>query len=665
MNKGLPIRVMGALAIVMTMAAATPAEAPVADAAMKGDVETVRALLRDGADVNAAQGDGMTALHWAAERSDEQMVEMLLYAGAKVDVITRIGQYTPLHLASRTGNAPVASRLLDMGADVGAVTSPAGTTPLHLAAASGYLEILDLLIGKGAEVDALDAAAGQTPLVFAASMNRAATAARLLSHGADPSIHTTLVDFAKKGELDRAAGQRQSEVMDAMRAQGTVTPSMVQAAVRAGREILESGVIPEKDDEEEENEDDNPFRRNRPSSITAMGGMTALLHAARQGHIEVAKELLAGGADVDQVSTSDATSPLLVASINGQFDMAMLLLEAGADANIESSVNGVSPLWAVVNSKWQPRTRFPQPQEHHLQNTTYLELLEAMLVEGAEPDRRTTMHPWYMVYGGCGNQNCGLADTKGSTAFWRAAYAVDVSAMRMLVKYGADPTIPTLAPEQRRRRLPPTQALAQQARRQVGEAAFFDMEEEERVSLLKSVRKELPEAQQAEFADDELADISEERRDELLSMVVTADSIKQANSDPSGLAPYESGGPGVYPINAAAGSGHGEGFAGNAQRHMPDGWLPAVKYLIEVIGADVNQADHNGYRPLHNAAGRGDNELIIYLVGQGGDVNVLSRRGQTTVDLANGPVQRVPPYIDTVTLLMGLGALNSDACVSC
>ncbi|GIS79115.1 MAG: hypothetical protein CM1200mP14_06810 [Gammaproteobacteria bacterium] len=74
------------------------------------------------------------------------------------------------------------------------------------------------------------------------------------------------------------------------------------------------------------------------------------------------------------------------------------------------------------------------------------------LQSGAEPDARTTKHPWYMVYGGCGNRNCGLVGTKGSTAFWRAAYAADLEAMRLLVKYGADPNIPTIAPEQRRRR---------------------------------------------------------------------------------------------------------------------------------------------------------------------------------------------------------------------
>ena len=118
MNQGLPFRVLGALAVVMALTAATPPEAPVADAAMNGDLEAVRSLLRQGADVNAAQGDGMTALHWAAERAETEMVEILLYAGGRVDAVTRIGHYTPLHLASKAGSALVTRRLLEQGAKV-------------------------------------------------------------------------------------------------------------------------------------------------------------------------------------------------------------------------------------------------------------------------------------------------------------------------------------------------------------------------------------------------------------------------------------------------------------------------------------------------------------------------------------------------------------------
>jgi len=662
MNQGLPFRIFGALGVVMALTAATPPEAPVADAAMTGNLEAVRGLLRQGADVNAAQGDGMTALHWAAERGQIEMVEILLYAGGRVDAVTRIGHYTPLHLASKAGNEPVTRRLLEEGANVQAKTFPAGTTPIHLAAASGQTDVLEPLIEYGADVNALEASSGQTPLIFASALNRAATTAQLLEYGAEPGLSTTVVNLQEQGELDRAANQRQNEVLDAIReASGFVTPSQLQAAVRAGREVLVNG-LPEEEEEEEEEEEDN--RRGGSPNITATGGMTALLHAARQGHLEVARVLLDGGADVDQVSLSDATSPLLMATINGQFDMALMLLGAGANPNLASNIHGVAPLWSVVNSEWQPRTRFPQPQEHHLQNATYMEVLEALLQDGAEPDARTAMHPWYMIYGGCGNRNCGLVDTKGSTAFWRAAYGADVEAMRLLAKYGADPNIPTIAPEQRRRR--PRDTGARSARNQISDDSNFGpLSAEERMEVLTSVRNELPEAERAEFTDEELAEISDDRRQELVDRVEQADSVREANADPSGLPPYVDGGPGIFPINAAAGAGYGEGFAGNAHRAMPGGWIPSVRYLIEELGADANQPDHNGYRPLHNAAGRGDNEMILYLISQGGDVSVVNRRGQTTADLANGPVSRIPPHLNAVTLLMGLGSKNNNNCVSC
>ncbi len=79
----------------------------------------------------------------------------------------------------------------------------------------------------------------------------------------------------------------------------------------------------------------------------------------------------------------------------------------------------------------------------------------------------------------------------------------------------------------------------------------------------------------------------------------------------------------------------------------------------------MNSRDHNGYSALHHAASRGDNELILFLVERGADVTVVSRRGQTTVDMANGPVQRITPFPSTIALLEGLGAINNHNCVGC
>jgi hypothetical protein len=122
---------------------------------------------------------------------------------------------------------------------------------------------------------------------------------------------------------------------------------------------------------------------------------------------------------------------------------------------------------------------------------------------------------------------------------------------------------------------------------------------------------------------------------------------------------------GVSAIHAAAGVGYGNGFAGNSHRHAPDGWMPAMRYLVEELHMDVNARDNQGMTPLHHAAARGDNEMILYLVAHGADVKAVSRNGRTVVDMANGPVQRLRPFPETIALLEKLGAKNQHHCVSC
>jgi len=141
--------------------------------------------------------------------------------------------------------------------------------------------------------------------------------------------------------------------------------------------------------------------------------------------------------------------------------------------------------------------------------------------------------------------------------------------------------------------------------------------------------------------------------------------VPAANQARFSAPPVPHGGPGAFAIHAAAGVEYGEGFAGNAHRHAPDAWLTVVKYLVEELGADVNARDNDGYTPLHHAAARGDNEMIMYLISKGADVTAVARSGQTTADMANGPVQRVSPFPATVALLEKLGSKNSHKCVTC
>ncbi|HEV2985127.1 MAG TPA: ankyrin repeat domain-containing protein [Vicinamibacterales bacterium] len=617
MKRRLAVHSLFALTLSALLAAA-PSSSPVADAAMRGDLDALRALLKQGADVSGAQGDGMSALHHAAERGDAEMTEMLVYAGANVSATTRIGQYTPLHLASQAGSAAVVQALLKAGANVAARTTTTGVTPLHLAAATGNADVVKILLDAGADANARDAEWGQTPLIYAAAPNRAEAIRVLLARGADPRVTTKTIDIAKQSALDRAASERQRKVLEAAVPKGQQpTASQIQAAMQASRELFASGTIPPPDTKEGAAANDrnapgaannfDPEEINPP--VATKGGLTALLHAARQGHIDAARALLEGGAPIDQPGAGDGTSPLLMAVINGQFDMAMFFIERGANPNLAAGGNGATPLWAAINTQWQPRTRFPQPQEMEQQHATYLDVTKALLEAGADPNGRIKTHPWYLVYSGCGNRNCGLADTAGSTAFWRAAYATDVTAMRLLVAHGADPNIPTIAPPVPVRRGgqggPPAGAGG--------------------------------------------------------PMAPTAGANQERFTGP----PIPPGGPGVYALHAAAGVEYGEGFAGNAHRHAPDGWMPSVKYLVEELGADVNARDNDGYTPLHHAASRGDNEMILYLVSKGADVTAVARSGQTVADMANGPVQRVSPFPATVALLEKLGSKNSHKCVSC
>jgi ankyrin repeat protein len=576
------LNVVGVVLGVVLVSVVTPRasdEGRVADAAARGDAALVRTLVGRGADVNAPQGDGMTALHWAAERGDADLAALLLKAGANPKAGTRIGSYTPLHIAAKGGHHALVRQLVSAGADVRALTGT-GAAAIHFAAASGSGETVEILLDAGADVNAREPQWGQTPLMFAAAAGRRDTVKLLLSRGADASLTAKVVDISARNRADAAESRERNARVAAIQRQlaaakagSSATPA---AAAARGRRGDDSGNEPE------------PL--GYADLVGAHGGLTALLLAAREGLDETVFALIDGGAAINQVSAADHTSPLLMASINGHFDLAKRLLERGADVTIASDA-GATPLYGVLNMQWAPKARHPQPAHYMQQNVGYLELMRAMLDAGANPNARLRKSLWYTTY----NRDLLSVDRTGATPFWLAAYTLDVPAMKLLLSYGADPNIPTA---------------------------------------------KVPERYEEGGPDPSVP-------------------------DRSGAPPIPWYGPAVYPIHAASGVGYGLGFAGNTHRHVPDGWLPAVKFLVEELGADVNARDHNGYTALHHAASRGDNELIKYLVSKGADPKAVARSGQTTVDMANGPVQRVQPFPETIALLEGLGAKNNHRCVSC
>ncbi len=594
------------IAVVLAGAAPSPDIIEIVEAARQGNVQAVRSLLDQGADVNAARGDGLTALHRAAERGHAEVAELLIAASADVEAKTRIGSYTPLHLGSRGGHAAIIMMLLEAGGNPNAVTTNSGATPLHLAAAAiEGAEAVAALLGHGADPNAR-ARAGQTPLIFAAGSNRALSVRELLKGGANPGARTKVIDVLPSLALDREATKRfREKLFGAELAEAMAKPrsrvkapdvelssTEVQAAIRAQREFLLSGY-------DVGDVDGHSLARVRPDYpggpdvvrppfrevvVGKTGGMTALLHAAREGHLEAAVALLDGDADINEVS-GDGTSPLHMSALNGQFDLTLVLLDRGADPNLAASTDGVSPLFAVLQTQWAPRSNYPQPRAQDDQRTEYMDVLTALLDAGANPNVRLNTHLWYWEYG-LGKMG---VDLTGATPFWRAAFAQDLEAMKLLAAHGADPNIPTKWPE-----------VGMRGRRQ-------------------------------------------------------QDGRQQEDS----ALPYiPEGALNAYPIHATAGGGY-TGLGAFSIRNVPNQFLPAVKYLVEVHGADVNLTDSWGYRPLHYAASRGDNELIEYLVSRGADVTTITRLGQSTADMARGGrsgfFTRVA-YPETVELLTRLGS---------
>jgi len=485
---------LSVLAVCVGSVARAGPTAEVADAAMRGDSDQLVSLLEHGADVNAAQGDGMTALHWAVTNQDVDEARSLIYAGANVHATTRLNAVTPLWLAAQTGDAVMVYTLLDNKAAADAANGD-GVTPLMIASASGNPDVVHILIERGANPNAAEKTYGQTPLMFAAAANEADVIPVLVEKGADVSMATKV---------------------------------------------------------------------RTSSASEPMGGLSALHYAVRQGNIEAVDALLARGADINQPS-ADNTTPLMLATINGQFDLATHLLERGADATIATAAGG-TPLYRVIDLERAPRTPYPQPAATRQQKASYLDLMKALLDRGADPNVRLGKALWYTSYG-VGTE---AIDPAGATPFWRAAEAGDVDAMRLLAARGADPAIKTID--------------------------------------------------------------------------------------------------GVSPLMVLAGAGYRD----TSTATIPAGRMPALRYLVEELHADVNETDAKagegkrtepigtrGYTPIHNAAARGDNEMILYLVSKGARVDLVGKNGVTSVDMASSPRERSEPFHDTIKLLESLGAKSS------
>ena len=332
------------------------------DAVRSGDRETVTGLLESGLSASSAEPDGTAALHWASQRDDLSMVQLLLAFGAEVDAPNRYG-VTPLMLAVTNGSPLVVEALIGAGASVDGVMS-GGDTVLMVAARTGRVDVVEQLLATGVVVDATETWRGQTALMWAA---------------AEDNVET------------------------------------IQALVRAGADV----------------------------EARSEGQLTALLFAVREGHNRAVDVLVALGADVN-AAAGDGTRPLALAVINAHFDVGAQLLAAGADPN------GPDPRGSVLHSlSWvrRPGSGRPPLPTGELDS---LALARMLIEHGAalnvridweeiafEVDLGVTRGPRGISVG----RN--FLSFVGATPFYLAAKHADVEYMRLLVEYGADPSIPT------------------------------------------------------------------------------------------------------------------------------------------------------------------------------------------------------------------------------
>ncbi len=266
--------VASALAILWAASASvsSAAEGPLVDAAKNAQKETLRALVQKKADVNAAEPDGTTALHWAAYRDDLESVDILLRAGAKVNAVTDLG-VTALYNAAQNGNVAVINRLLAGGADPN-LSLLSGETAVMVASRAGKTGVVEALAAKGADLNA-KGTRGQTALMWAAAQGHADTVKALILRGAD--IH--------------AKSSVYNEVM-------AVPPH---------------GYLP----------------YNRP---IPHGADTPLMFAARAGQLDAAKVLVEAGANVNDADAWGISATALAAH-SGFPEIVEFLLDKGANPN--------------------------------------------------------------------------------------------------------------------------------------------------------------------------------------------------------------------------------------------------------------------------------------------------------------------------------------------
>ncbi len=357
--------------------------------------------IQAGADVNRAQPDGTSPLIWAVDRTEYEIAQALIAKKADVNATNEFG-VSPLTAAARQANARLIKMLLDAGAKVDSA-NPDGETALMMAIGGGDLSAVELLVNAGANVNTIEKFHNQTPLMYAASSarNAAQMVKLLLSKGADVKPRALYTDW----------------------------PSQVTSEPR--------------------------------TQYRSVGGLTALLYAARSGCYACVEDLIAAGADIN-LPTPEGITPLMIALDNEHNDVAKLLMDKGADLNVWDWW-GRTALWIAVDRKASPgggggfsgfgggggrggggrggRGGPPPAAAPAGPVVSSMDIINAQLSAGVNPNPEMNFHrPNAPARGRFGDNQI----STGTTPLFRAVQNNDVEVIQALLAKGADPNINTM-----------------------------------------------------------------------------------------------------------------------------------------------------------------------------------------------------------------------------
>jgi ankyrin repeat protein len=417
-------------------ASAAHAASDVADAVMQRNSARLEQLLHAKADVNAAQADGSTALHWAAYYSDDDAAEVLLKHGANTSAVTDTGM-TPLALACEAGDADIVRLLLKHHADPNR-TLKNGETPLMMAARTGRVPVMDLLLKKGAKIDAREKLRGTTALMWAAANSNTEAVKFLIAKGADVNAHSATAPPGRRPYLAPPGRERIQEFIDGTGLRGAAVDDSGDTKPPGEADTPEARVAAQKRFQIEIAaakgaiaKFDKPADYAHPSD-KQWGGLTPLLFAARQNDLATVKVLLDAGVDVNQTSEYGWTA-LLVATHNRFYRLGVYLLDHGADPNI-ANAGGWNPLYLATDNRNIEAGDYPTRKP----DLDHLEYIKRLLAAGANPNlrmrsstetRTVFTHQWLYE--------------EGATPFLRAAQSGDLVLLKLLLEHGAKPAIPT------------------------------------------------------------------------------------------------------------------------------------------------------------------------------------------------------------------------------